>query len=367
MKESQIIGRNEIYGAQYFGGMEHQGLEDLYRLPDQTWILHSVNPATMVEPSFVRLTHEEAVDWLIELRRCSTICQKGSLRAKGPAEGLPQHVVPHDEPARIFAGSRQWCAPPPVGQIIRIILSPDCKTMRELKERQDSILEPSMVLERVLWPSAADEALAAGFKENSHDDLLQLLRVRLEERLLERPRISIFQSLQDRGCDQLIEWGPHAKFGIQIKSYGDIRDSEFARNTIAQIQDSRQHGLQRLYLLLAGDLSDASQAQKVRGLHSRISAMNDRYVRFIPEGSQGSPHCLHFAEAGVVPQSSPWHRSVLRLESEGDVSQHLTRRQSDGHGRSTHKANAEHLLWVAPPRTATRQPGTDGSREEGHY
>lgn len=39
---------------------------------------------------------------------------------------------------------------------------------------------------------------------------------------------------------------------------------------------SRQHGLRGLYLVLAADITGASNGQKVRGLASRISAMNDR-------------------------------------------------------------------------------------------
>jgi hypothetical protein len=91
----------------------------------------------------------------------------------------------------------------------------------------------------------------------------------------------LFQS-HDRGCDLLIEWPQHAKYGLQLKSNGDVEEADFANKTLAQIQDSRQHGLRRLYLVLAADITSSSNSQKVRGLVSRISSMNDPYVVVVP-------------------------------------------------------------------------------------
>jgi hypothetical protein len=54
------------------------------------------------------------------------------------------------------------------------------------------------------------------------------------------------------------------------------------RPPLAQIQDSKQHGLNGLYVLLAGDLTSASQIQKVRNFISRVSKMKDKYVQVLP-------------------------------------------------------------------------------------
>jgi hypothetical protein len=88
----------------------------------------------------------------------------------------------------------------------------------------------------------------------------------------------VTQCLQDAGCDLVIDWGQGHKYGVQLKSHYDISQRDFASNTLSQIQDSRQHGLEHLYVLLAGDLTDRSQQEKVRNLESRISKQNDRYV-----------------------------------------------------------------------------------------
>jgi hypothetical protein len=80
----------------------------------------------------------------------------------------------------------------------------------------------------------------------------------------------------------VIEWGKAAKYGVQLKSYNDIAEEGFAPNTLAQIQDSKQHGLNGLYVLLAGDLTSPSQIQNVRNFISRVSKMKDKYVQVVP-------------------------------------------------------------------------------------
>ena len=56
---------------------------------------------------------------------------------------------------------------------------------------------------------------------------------------------------------------------------------DFPVATLIQIQDSRAHGLKRLYVLLAGDLTDRSHAQKVREFESRVNKMDDAYIETV--------------------------------------------------------------------------------------
>ena len=133
-------------------------------------------------------------------------------------------------------------------------------------------------LHQFLWKPAADPALTRGFGGFSHDHLLRLLREKADNNLVGKPRIVLVQSLQDAGCDLVIEWGDGSKYGIQLKSHGDIGEKDFAPKTVAQIQDSRRHGLRKLYVLLAGDLTDHSQVEKLRGFEARVSQQNDNYV-----------------------------------------------------------------------------------------
>src|SRR5262249_6921910 len=115
-----------------------------------------------------------------------------------------------------------------------------------------------------------------------HDRLLERLRMVLDATSPDHPRISILQSLQDRGCDLLIDWPQRAKYGVQLKNNDDVRREDFANKTVSQIQDSHQHGLVRLFVVLAADITGDSNLQKVRGFESRISAMNDPYVAIVP-------------------------------------------------------------------------------------
>jgi hypothetical protein len=133
-------------------------------------------------------------------------------------------------------------------------------------------------LRAFLWRPASSGSLTRGFKGQAHDAMLYRLRSLADGRLPGPPRVTVFQSLQDAGCDLLIDWGRGAKYGIQMKSHGDIGEPDFSVKTLSQIADSKQHGLRRLYLLFAGDVTDRSQSQKVRGFEARVSRMKDHYV-----------------------------------------------------------------------------------------
>jgi hypothetical protein len=197
-------------------------------------------------------------------------------------------VVDRDEYFR--GGQFQYSCPPPIGQHVAIELSRLTRTWDAIIQRQSQFLEPGRVLQNIVWPPAADVARTEDFRQHLHDPLVTRLQGILEARLLERPRVSTLQSLQDRGVDLLIEWPYRAKYGVQLKSQGDVEDKDFASHTLMQIQDSRQHSLERLYVVIAADIRelrkgkklDNVNSQKVRSLISRISAMNDPYVVAVP-------------------------------------------------------------------------------------
>ena len=155
-------------------------------------------------------------------------------------------------------------------------------TRSGVEQRSTRLIELERVMDQVMWSAAAEQSSTKGFRQERHDPLIERLQAILEVNLFDRPRISILQSLQDRGCDLLIDWPQQAKFGVQLKSNGDVEQPDFSNKTLAQIQDSRQHGLTRLYLVLAADITGDSNSQKVRGLVSRISSMNDDYVVTVP-------------------------------------------------------------------------------------
>jgi AbiJ N-terminal domain 5 len=141
--------------------------------------------------------------------------------------------------------------------------------------------EHASAIDAFLWTAAVKVSKTSDFRTKLHDPLLTRLRSRADVRLPGNPKVTVFQSLHDAGCDLLIEWGAEAKYGVQLKSYHDICEDDFAVKTLSQIQDSRQHGLNRLYVLLAGDLTSKSQEQRIRAFESRVSKMNDPYVKTI--------------------------------------------------------------------------------------
>jgi hypothetical protein len=263
----------------FYGGRRGAGgvYEYLYRLPDGRWFLHTLNVATLAEPTFTEILEEEAVGWLIRSRRAEESFLDDP---RSPERIAPDWVVPREESFQY--GSMQYSCPPPIGQHVAVQLPRVSRTWDAISQRQGQYLEPGKVLGHVLWPPASNVSLTAGFRDQRHDPLVTQLQGILESRLLEQPRLSILQSLQDRGCDLLIEWPLRAKYGVQLKSNGDVEEDGFANKTLAQMQNSRQHGLERLFVVLAADITNNSNVQKVRGMLSGISSMNDPYVVAVP-------------------------------------------------------------------------------------
>ncbi|MGH9988544.1 MAG: hypothetical protein ACRD8W_31815, partial [Nitrososphaeraceae archaeon] len=97
--------------------------------------------------------------------------------------------------------------------------------------------------------------------------------------------ISPEQSLRDEGIDVILYFpDSNMKIGIQVKSYGDVENPDFSTNVIKQIFRSKKHGITKLILALAGDLTSRSQQEKIRGLVSELSQRNDNYVHtLVPE------------------------------------------------------------------------------------
>jgi hypothetical protein len=166
----------------------------------------------------------------------------------------------------------------------------------DAKEWAEELNAPSSrsntrALDLLLHAPSAHNDLIKGFRKKRHDPLIEKLKGLIETNLNPIPRVLTLQSLGDRGCDLLIEWPHQAKYGIQLKSNGDVEEPDFATKTLAQIQDSRQHGLVKLYLVLAADITGESNLQKVRCLVSRLSASNDPYVSIVPPESAWTLLC----------------------------------------------------------------------------
>jgi hypothetical protein len=152
-------------------------------------------------------------------------------------------------------------------------------------ELSDSNSDLSRAIEAAIRRPAAHILATAGFRDRRHDGLLRRLQTVLEVKLLEHPQIDLLQGMQDRGCDLIVAWPARAKYGVQLKNDDDVKDKQFFIRTKAQITESRTHGLERLYIVLAADITGQSNREKVRQMQSEISALKDPYVVAI------SPEC----------------------------------------------------------------------------
>lgn len=91
------------------------------------------------------------------------------------------------------------------------------------------------------------------------------------------------QSLRDAGVDLTMNLvTTKINFGFQIKSYGDVREKKFSSKVNAQINQSHRHKLKKIVLAIAGNLTDKTQSERIRGLMSEIQQQSDNYVILVP-------------------------------------------------------------------------------------
>jgi len=266
----------ELY--EYFGGMQEGTVfEDLCRTPDGGWLLvkRAFN-GPFPQETIIEYTEDQAIRWLLDLQHSRK--EKPALPHRRARSSVPISVITKYELDTPLTGRIT------IGSETEARLSDESPTALALAKRQQSFLEPGRVLENLMLPPPADVAKTAAFREMRHDPLLERLQQELELKLLENPRIFLTQSLDDLGCDLVIDWPQRAKYGVQLKSNGDVVKAGVAEKISAQIQNSRRHGLLRLYVVLAADITGKSNAQKVGKIMSGISAMNDPYVVAVPPG-----------------------------------------------------------------------------------
>lgn len=94
--------------------------------------------------------------------------------------------------------------------------------------------------------------------------------------------IDIFHTMQESGVGILIKfefWD--LRIGIQIKSYGDINDEKFYKNSLAKIQESHSHNLKMLVLVLCGEKNNLSQLHRMRHPKSKISQQMTDYIKIL--------------------------------------------------------------------------------------
>jgi len=153
--------------------------------------------------------------------------------------------------------------------------------------RDDTVREVLLAqVDELLNPRASSAEETSGFRSVSHEAMCEAVRKWIEDAadiLAEPPQVRITQGLQDSGADVIAEFSrAHVKIGIQVKSHRDLSQSAFTRECKAQIAESAEHGLDRLYVILCGDHADSSQLGKIRWWQSFISKRTDQYVRCVP-------------------------------------------------------------------------------------
>lgn len=123
-------------------------------------------------------------------------------------------------------------------------------------------------------------------KNVSHAKLMRIIEYWLDQSkpiFGEPVVIQKTQSLQDAGVDLTVEFvSSRVKIGFQIKSYGDVKDKQFHKSVNAQISHSQRYKLEKLVIVIAGNMKDKTQDQRVRGLIAELEQRVDHYISIIP-------------------------------------------------------------------------------------
>ncbi len=137
------------------------------------------------------------------------------------------------------------------------------------------------ILTQFFIPERQESTVTTGHVGQKHDVLCEYLISQIEQlEFSTRPRIDMNQCLADSGVDILIAIG-EVKYGVQVKSHLDISQQDFRSKLYSQIENSRRHGLRKLWIILAGDMTSRSQSEKVRGFMSEVSQQNDPYKEVV--------------------------------------------------------------------------------------
>jgi hypothetical protein len=123
----------------------------------------------------------------------------------------------------------------------------------------------------------------------NHDQLCKAFEYWLDQtKMVFGEIVSLIQNqgLRDSGVDLLLDFPlSRIHFGVQVKSYNDIQKGDFSQKVNSQINQSHRHDLVKLIVAFAGDLTNMSQLEKVRGIISEINEQQksgNNYVFIIP-------------------------------------------------------------------------------------
>lgn len=92
-------------------------------------------------------------------------------------------------------------------------------------------------------------------------------------------KIDKIHGMKEAGIDLLLNLtSSKFKFGIQIKTNGDIKKKNFSNQVLSQKSLSLKHNLSSYLVAFAGDMTDRSQNLKVRSMISELSQQGDNYA-----------------------------------------------------------------------------------------
>lgn len=122
-------------------------------------------------------------------------------------------------------------------------------------------------------PSDTQETV--NFKKISHDEISKAIQNRINQCTLLFGEILWTQEshgMKEDGADVITDFKTsNFSVGFQIKSYNDMQEKDFHQKLRSQIQQSKKHRLEKLFILFAADMTDNKQKKESKRYDFRTS------------------------------------------------------------------------------------------------
>ena len=177
----------------------------------------------------------------------------------------------------------------------------------------NSIIDFSIILNRGFEPNDACDY----FEEVNHPKLVDefIEYVTKNKKSIGLLKVENRQSITDFGCDVYVELKNNVKIGVQIKSYNDVKQTDFASKVKAQYAESLILNLDKFYILICCPHTNTTE-KKVNYLLGHFAAYKTNYHAVF-----GPNNCVKlFIDNNLMPESEFLNHKQLYSQEEDSES-----------------------------------------------
>ena len=150
-----------------------------------------------------------------------------------------------------------------------------------MRSKKADIIKKLLILFNVK-PSPTTETKFFRKLRNQQEELDNAFEYWLDQSKMvfgEVAKVDEIHGMKEAGIDLLLNlMSSKFRFGVQVKTFGDIKKKNFSNQVLSQKSLSLKHRLSCYLVAFAGDMTDRSQNLKVRSIISELSQEGDNYV-----------------------------------------------------------------------------------------